>query len=189
MSVYDSYDDVDPDSEEFIEELRKKGMDDEQIEQAQEHVRYFKNLSPEQREAQEEGRRDVSMGMSLTPKWANSIDIAIIDNLAEKRNYNRRISDEGLEALDPEGTHLLIPWMIHRHAMGEDVPAHMRCQVWLKVKGQDPNPDDVQGEKVPKIVMDVPMELWLQLNDAHASDEDAMAQFQDEVWRVILGGD
>jgi len=185
--MYDPEAHPDPDDPAFIEELREKGLDDEQIEQAQQHLRYIHGLTPEQREAHEQQSNDVSMGRALQPRWGTSRHVRDIEMAAAAADLNRRISDEGLEALDPEGIHLFRPIMIHRYAQGQPVAAHMRCEVWLKMAGQDVS-DDLQKtiKETPKIFMDVPMPMFLALPEAR--DENTHGDWQDEVWRVILGG-
>src|SRR5215467_7127104 len=119
------YDNVDPDALE--QELREQGLDEEQIEQALQQVRYMQSLSEEERAAIKQQSNDTAMAQSLTPRYCDSRIIRLIDHVAAERDLNRRISDEGLEALDPEGIHVLHPMMIHRFAQGQPARAHMRC--------------------------------------------------------------
>jgi len=187
MFAFDDYEGTDPDDPEFIEQLREQGLDDEQIEQAQQQLRFLLDMSPEQREAHRQQSNDVSMGRSLTPRYTDTAGIMTIEHVAAEMDLNRRISDEGLKALDPEGTHVLHPFMIHRYAQGQPVGAHMRCHVWLKVKGQTLDIEaDPKGDSVPKVWMDVPMHLFIQLPEA--TDTQSHGDWQDNLWRVILGG-
>ena len=172
---------IDPDDPDFIESLREQGLDEEQIEQAQNHLRFLRDMSPEQREAHEQQSNDVAMGMSLVPRFTDSRGLLAINFLARERGYNRVLDEEEIVKLDPEGYHILNPFMIHRHAQGEDVPAHMRCRAFLKL-AERPVEDGAH-----ETMLDVPMELFIQMPEA-LNDEEARVKFHDDVWRVILGG-
>lgn len=57
-----------------------------------------------------------------------------LQEAATELNYNRRLPDEMMEQLDPDGQHLLMPVLIHEHAAGVAVEPHMRCEILFKLK-------------------------------------------------------
>jgi len=172
---------IDPDDPDFIESLREQGLDEEQIEQAQRFLRWQRDLTPEQREAHEQQSNDISMGMSLRARVTDTRGLLTIDRVARERDYNRLLDEETLKALDLGGYHILSALMIHRHAQGEPVSAHMRCRGLLKLGGRDVE------EGGHQVTIDVPMEIFVQPPEA-GSDEELQKQWQDDVWKVILGG-
>lgn len=87
-------------------------------------------------------------------------DIQTIASDAAEADYNRRLSDEILAALDPDGQSLLAGMMIHKHAAGVPVEPHVRAIAYLKLTGKD--------EPV-RAVMDIPMDRWSALSDATIS--------------------
>lgn len=54
---------------------------------------------------------------------------------SQQEELNRLLPDELLEALDPDGVHVVQPMMVHEHAGGQEVEQHLRCRVYLKVSG------------------------------------------------------
>jgi hypothetical protein len=58
-----------------------------------------------------------------------------------EQGYNRLPTDEFLDSLDPEGTHILTFSMPHEHAAGVEVAPHMRT-LWLaKMKDMEKGVD------------------------------------------------
>src|SRR5262249_44474987 len=92
---------IDPDEPGFLDSLRERGLDEEQIEQAQNHLRFLRDMSPEQREAHEQQSNDVAMGMSLVPRFTDSRGLLAINFLARERGYNRVLDEEEIVKLDP----------------------------------------------------------------------------------------
>jgi hypothetical protein len=91
---------------------------------------------------------------------ASTAELQEAERLGSERNYNRKLPWP--EELDPDGVHILMPlptneggdsappgW--HAHADGKPAPPHIRCQAWIKVKGQ---------QEAREGVLDVALELW-----------------------------
>jgi len=93
---------------------------------------------------------------------------------------NRQLKTDTIRRLDPFGFHILRPVLIHRHAQGEDVAAHMRCHGHLKLVDRDVE------EGAYETTVDVPMELFVEL--VEVPDDDWQEKLLDEIWRVILRG-
>jgi hypothetical protein len=180
----------DPDDEEWLSELRDSGLDEEQIEQAQAQVRFFQDLTPEQRAGQIQQGEDISMAMSLEGRVVNGPDLLALAALAAKRDYNRQLHPNTLEDLDPEGTNLLRPILIHRHIQGEDAPAHMRCLAMLKLVTRE-------ADDPFEATMDVPMEQFLRLHTVSAArrmlglepTQGDVERIVSEFWRMIEEGE
>ena len=73
----------------------------------------------------------------MNAKVATATQLRSLNNRADKRNYNRVLSNAAMKNLDPDGFNILSAFMVHEHAAGVLVAPHQRCQVWLKMKGQD----------------------------------------------------
>ncbi len=114
---------------------------------------------------QEQQSLDMAMAQAAPTKVAYTTNIRDIDALAAEigsEGLNRRLSTEGLDSLDEEGVHLLKPIMVHRHAMGEPVQAHMRCLAYLKM------------DRTPEIEM----MLGAELSDEEIKEEDLEETFR-----------
>lgn len=178
----------DPDDEEWLSQLRDSGLDDEQIRQAQSQVRFMLQLTPEQRAAQMQQSADISMAMSLEARVVTPQDLVYLAAVASELDYNRQLHPNTLTDLDPEGTNLLTPILIHRHVQGEDAPAHMRCRLMVKL---------VNREEPFDATMDVPMEQFLQLHTISAArrmmglepTEGDVERIVSEFWRMIEEGE
>lgn len=178
----------DPDNEEWLAELRDSGLDEEQIEQAQAQVRFFRDMSPEQRAGHMQQQEDISMAMSLEARVVTAQDLVYLAARASELDYNRQLHPNTLTDLDPEGTNLLTPILIHRHVQGEDAPAHMRCRTQIKL---------VTRDEPFEATMDVPMEQFLQLHTISAArrmmglepTEGDVERMVSEFWRMIEEGE
>jgi hypothetical protein len=100
--------------------------------------------------------------MSIDPykttgmKIVSTKTLCAITDDASSNNYNRILSSLAINKLDPEGTHVLSFVMEHQHAGGQEVPAHVRADAFLKFR----------DEELPqKAIVDVPMDFWEQLKD------------------------
>lgn len=62
----------------------------------------------------------------------STAELLVIAAEATKLDYNRQLSDDALDSLDPDGVHVIQPFMIHEHANGVAVDPHMRCRLFLK---------------------------------------------------------
>jgi len=81
---------------------------------------------------------------------ASTAEIRAIDRIAESRDYNRRLHPAALLLLDPEGRHIVTPWMVHEHAQGKPVAPHLRCRALIKLVGTS---------TAHMALIDIPMEL------------------------------
>tara|TARA_A100000172_G_scaffold62202_1_gene41617 strand:- start:1465 stop:1812 length:348 start_codon:yes stop_codon:yes gene_type:complete len=87
------------------------------------------------------------------------VDLEVINKLAEKHGYNRRVDVEGLrEHLEKEIKHLgfdsldevvwpISPLLVHEHKAGKKCEAHMRVCMHLMTLGED-------------VIIDCDMHLW-----------------------------
>ena len=67
----------------------------------------------------------------------DSEDFRTIATDSIKRGYNRLPSDELLEALDPDGLHVLELTLPHEHINGRRVDLHMRTEWLVKIVDED----------------------------------------------------
>jgi hypothetical protein len=77
---------------------------------------------------------------------------------AVARNYNRSLTDEFIQKLDPDGWHITVRQLAHEHAMGVKVAPHWRAQLFCKLTGRG---------------VDDPQEVWL---DIAADDFEALEE-------------
>jgi hypothetical protein len=91
----------------------------------------------------------------LTLKVADTDQLTRIAQEGLDRGYNRRLNLAAAEAagytLDPKGLHVLDDLLLHEHAGGRKVPAHVRCWVVAKMLDSD---EPVTG------IVDVSIERW-----------------------------
>jgi hypothetical protein len=79
-------------------------------------------------------------------------ELLAANDSAVARDYNRTMKREVLEEeLDPEGTSLVFPLLIHEHAQGKEVAPHMRCRVLMKL---------VDVREPQEAILDVPMGVY-----------------------------
>ena len=67
---------------------------------------------------------------------------------AVRKGYNRRMTTEAINNLDPEGYNLLWILMLHEHAQGAVSEPHYRCHALLKMR---------DTEAPVHMVLDIPM--------------------------------
>ena len=84
---------------------------------------------------------------------------------ADRREYNRRLITEKLVPdLDPDGIHIIRDWMMHEHKAGVLCEPHVRCQVYLRMKGT---------YELTEGFLDIELERFNRLDDAPTSVEGA----------------
>jgi len=70
-------------------------------------------------------------------KQMTTEEVQAFARIARDREYNRQLSDEIIERLDPNGIHVTSFAMLHEHAGGVKVEPHVRTSVLLKLKDTD----------------------------------------------------
>lgn len=66
---------------------------------------------------------------NTTYKFFTLEQLALANNLAHERNYNRQLDDDFLHSISSDCFYPVTFFMIHEHAQGEPVDAHIRCIV------------------------------------------------------------
>jgi hypothetical protein len=70
-------------------------------------------------------------------KYIDTGNLEDINRKSTTKGYNRTISTDGLNALDPKGWHIIQATMLHEHAAGVKVNPHIRAWMMLKLKDRD----------------------------------------------------
>jgi len=95
-------------------------------------------------------------------KIMDSAELLFINNRSARKGYNATLSSDGLDAIDPDGIHVITMTMIHEHAGGAKVEPHVRAMVLLKVKDSD----------VPRLGrLDMTFEWFNSLREVTVTDE------------------
>jgi len=89
------------------------------------------------------------------PKILNTAALIHFNGEAVRRDYNRAVTDEFLEELDPEGWHLVVMNMLHEYEFKGQPPA-VRCQIMCKMA------DTMAPEMV---FLDIPLDDFNELKD------------------------
>jgi len=101
---------------------------------------------------------------------ATSDEFALISRDSIERGFNRLPSDELLEDLDPEGTHVVTFNMPHEHIAGVQVEPHQRT-MWL-VKTKDKAED---------------VEVTLDMTQEHFDSLTQVREREEGGWEVVIG--
>lgn len=95
-------------------------------------------------------------------KIVSTTEFIEISRRSIEQGYNRLPTDEFLDLLDPEGTHINSFAMPHAHAAGVEVAPHMRT-IWLaKLSGQ---------EKSVEITLDMTLDDFNSLTTLRKNEE------------------
>lgn len=70
-------------------------------------------------------------------KQLTTEELQAFARIGKDRGYNRQLSDEIIERLDPNGIHVTSFAMLHEHAGGQKIDPHVRTEVLLKLRGTD----------------------------------------------------
>lgn len=68
-------------------------------------------------------------------KIADTLTLCELADAARQNNYNRQLSQEAINDLDPEGIHICQLELPHEHRAGESCEMHIRGMWMAKMKG------------------------------------------------------
>lgn len=95
-------------------------------------------------------------------KIMDSAELLFINSKSTTKGYNATLSSAGLDALDPEGIHIITMTMIHEHAGGAKVEPHVRALILLKLTGSD----------LPRMArLDMTFDWFNQLREVEVTDD------------------
>ena len=72
----------------------------------------------------------------MDTRLASTAELRVAAERSRAEGFNRQVSVRLADQLDVDGTHLIIPLMVHEHVGGELAVPHLRCKVMMKLTGR-----------------------------------------------------
>lgn len=90
-------------------------------------------------------------------KIMSTVELQELASIAAQEGFNRQLSPELIEALEPEGTHVVGFTLLHEHIAGVRSDPHTRMMIYAQVRGQ---------EEPVVLFLDTPTDRWESLRAA-----------------------